>query len=47
MLMLFAVAAVACPRNRFQTSLGDRLLAYHTYSVCALSDPSECLFDCS
>jgi hypothetical protein len=46
-LKLFAFAAVACPWHRFQTGLRDRLLADLTHPVDTLSDPSECLFDCS
>ena len=47
MLAFLALTTEARPGHRFQTSLRDRLLADHTYSVCPLSDPSECLFDCS
>ena len=35
------------PRHGFQTSLRDRLLADRTYSVVTVSDPNDCLFDCS
>jgi len=46
-LTFFAFAAVACPWHRFQTSLRDRLLADLTHPVGTLTDPSDCLFDCS
>jgi hypothetical protein len=46
-LSLFTLAANVRPRHRFEARLRNELLANHAYSVCALSHPIECLFDCS
>jgi hypothetical protein len=44
-LPLLALTAEVCPRHRFQTNLRDRLLADRTYTIPALFDPIQCLFD--
>ncbi len=45
MLLLLALAAVACPGHRFQSGFRDRLLAHFAHTECSPPDSSQCFFD--